>query len=263
MLKHKGFTAALIMFFMVTSANAGGGGGLVAGATEITQLLNNGQLLMEVSESQIHTANQIKMLLEMYEKAQRDLRHLQQLGNDVKNIATIAKERDLNRLTEMIRRTETLYGHLDGISTNLENRMQEAYQSGQSLAEYMKSQSLSIQRKEQVAVNRVKNEAQLIKAIQEDYDAVNSLANQITSTSGTQQSLGLMNTQMNKMLLSLNRLGQIMVASQENPEKSQKEVDELIQEQRSKEFTKELMQKREVVPANIFNNYDPRTGKSL
>ena len=88
------FAVASAMMFS-TSANATGA---IAGATEITQILNNSQLLMQVLEAKSQTVAQVKQLYELYKTAEREVLHLKSIGSDVARLATMAKEKDLKNL---------------------------------------------------------------------------------------------------------------------------------------------------------------------
>ena len=65
--------------------------GMVAGATEITQLLNNSQLMMQFMEAKTQTMTQVKQLYEVYKSAEREIKHLQSIGSDVAKFAAMGR----------------------------------------------------------------------------------------------------------------------------------------------------------------------------
>ena len=177
-----------------TSANATGA---IAGATEITQILNNSQLLMQVIEAKSQTVAQVKQLYELYKTAEREVLHLKSIGSDVARLATMAKEKDLKNLMKMINLTESIYGDVSGLGTRLETRYQEAYNQGLSIKDYILNEGKKVERKEKQAVARVQQEQSIIDNLKDDLNDISNLATKIPLSEGTQQSMGLMNTQLN------------------------------------------------------------------
>ncbi|KGH23043.1 hypothetical protein [Comamonas thiooxydans] len=224
---------------MVTTTTASASGA-IAGATEITQLLNNGQLLMQVIEAKSQTVTQIRQLYELYKTAEREVLHLKSIGSDIARLASMAKEKDLGNLLKMINLSESIYGNVKDLGGRLELRYQEAYNQGLSIKDYILNEGKKVERKEKQAVARVEQERNIIDHLQDDLRDIGDLASKIPMSEGTQQSLGLMNTQMNKLLVSMNRIGQIMQSGQENVKKAQDESDALIQAQHAKRFSEQL-----------------------
>ncbi len=213
--------------------------GMVAGATEITQLLNNSQLMMQFMEAKTQTMTQVKQLYEVYKSAEREIKHLQSIGSDVAKFAAMAKEKDLRNLIKMIDLSESIYGNVKDLGGRLELRYQEAYKQGLSIKDYILSEGKKIERQEKQAVARVQQERNVVDNLQQDLKNIGDMANKIPLSQGTQQSLGLMNTQINHLLVAMNRIGQIMQSGQENVKKAQDESDSLIQAQHAKKFAEE------------------------
>lgn len=260
------FKKAILSLVIVASfapmhVQAGGG---VAGATEITQLLNNGQLLMQVVEAKATTATVIKQLAELYKQAEREYLHLRSIGDDVVSVARLAKEKDLSNLNKMLFLSERIHGDVNKLGVRIDTRIQEAYKKGVSIADYVKSEGERIARKEKQAIVRVEQEQNMVEALKGDLNDISKLANDIPLSAGTQQSLGLMNTQMNKMLLSMNRIGQIIQSGQENTRKAQEEADAVISEKRAKDFAAEIdKQNQQFNSSQGFLDFDGMSGKRL
>lgn len=261
---NKKLTIVAFASFMMMSATNVSASGAVAGATEITQLLNNSQLLMQVMEAKAQTVAQIKQLTELYSTAKREILHLKSIGDDVTRIARLAKEKDLKNLVKMIDLTESVYGNVSGLGNRLELRYQEAYNQGLSIKDYIQNQGKLIERKEKQAIARVKQEQAFVDHLKEDLNNINDLANKIPLSEGTQQSLGLMNTQMNHLLVSMNRIAQVMQASQENVQKAQAESDAIINERHGKKFAEQIDAATDKANNTTFNpNIDPMAGAKL
>ncbi len=238
--------------------------GAVAGATAITQLLNNGQLLMQVVEAKATTATVIKQLAELYKQAEREYLHLRSIGDDVVSVAKLAKEKDLNNLNKMLFLSERIHGDVNKLGVRIDTRIQEAYKKGVSIADYVKSEGDRIARKEKQAIVRVEQEQSIVESLKGDLNDISKLASDIPHSVGTQQSLGLMNTQMNKMLLSMNRIGQIIQAGQENARKAQEEADAVITEKRAKDFAAEIDKQNQLFNSSQgFLEFDGMSGKRI
>ena len=241
-----------------TSANATGA---IAGATEITQILNNSQLLMQVIEAKSQTVAQVKQLYELYKTAEREVLHLKSIGSDVARLATLAKEKDLGNLMKMINLTESIYGDVSGLGTRLETRYQEAYNQGLSIKDYILNEGKKVERKEKQAVARVKQEQSIIDHLKDDLNDISNLATKIPLSEGTQQSMGLMNTQLNKLLVSMNRIGQIIQAGQENVKKAQDETDALLAAKHASKFAENVDKAtKKANSTSIAEDFNPMSG---
>lgn len=253
--------ALVIGVIFSTNANASGG---VAGATEVTQLLNNGQLLLQVGEAQTQTTTQINQLMQMIQQAQREILHLKAVRDDVVRLSRLAKEKDLANLKKMAVIYTGVHGDLKKLGKSIETRYQDAYQKGLSISEYVKQEGEKLSRKEKNAVARANVEQQIVANLEDDLSDISDLADKIPLAEGTQQSLGLLNTQVNKMLVSLNRVGQIMQASQENNKKAQDEADAALKEQHAAKYADLLKQRLEEANSQTIGpDFDPMTAERL
>lgn len=230
---------AVASSLLATTQTAIASGG-IAGATEITQLLNNSQLMMQFVEAKTQTMTQVKQLYEVYKAAEREILHLKSIGSDVARLAALAKEKDLRSLVKMIDLSESIYGNVKDLGGRLELRYQEAYKQGLSIKDYILSEGKKLERHEKQAVARVQQERNVIDNLQQDLKDIGELGSKIPLSQGTQQSLGLMNTQINHLLVAMNRIGQIMQSGQENVKKAQDESDALLQAQHAKKFAEEF-----------------------
>lgn len=216
---------------------------------------------MQVSEAKATTITVIKQLQELYKQAEREYLHLKGIGDDVVSIARLAKEKDLNNLMRIIDLSERVHGDVSKLGTRLDTRIQEAYKKGVSIADYVKSEGDRIARMEKQAVARVEQDRNTIETLQDDLNDISKLARDIPLSAGTQQSLGIMNTQMNKMLTSMNRIGQIIQTGQENAKKAQEEADALIKEKRATDFASEIdQQNKQFNESQGFLEYNGMSG---
>lgn len=258
MFKNKAVAISLLL--LSTQARATGA---VAGATEITQILNNAQLMMQMTEAQQQTVTQLQNLYLVYDTAKREIEHMKQIGEEVAGMSEKARMAELNRLADVIFRTERVNGNLDDLSHKLESRMQEAYQSDKTMQEYVVSQGEAIARNEKRAITRVEEEKAMISALQEDSAAIQKLSRQITSTAGTQQSLGLMNTQLNQALVSLQRLTAVVQAGQDNAAKANAEADEVLRAKSAEKFLQHRNAQGVDIESEALREFDPKNANRL
>ncbi|MEQ6436325.1 hypothetical protein V8Z74_15025 [Comamonas sp. w2-DMI] len=264
MSKSKKYIASVCIAICSVASQNANASGAIAGATEITQLLNNGQLMMQVIEAKSQTVAQIKQLYELYQAAEREILHLKSIGNDVTRLARMAKEKDLRNLLKMIDLSESIYGNVSDLGKRIEVRYQEAYNQGLSIKDYIQNEGEKIERKEKQAVARVKQEQSIVEHLKDDLNDVADLATKIPLSEGTQQSLGLMNTQMNKLLVSMNRIGQIIQLGQENVKKAQEESDAVANARHAAKFAEALDKATATSNATKLNDdFNAMTGKRL
>lgn len=225
------------MLAVPMQSNAGGGG--FGGATEITQLLNNTQLVMEYGESVKHT----------YELARQSYMDAQQLWHDIQNIEQIGKnivqgqlnniKKEWTALTHINKLSTNLHGGLERMLTDITQRQIEAFKSGLSIEKYVAQQQRLVDNNNKTAELRIENERRMIEGIKSDYDQINEWAAQIPNNVGIQQSLGLMNNQTNKIVQQLARVSELLVQQNDNVGKADelgRKNEEMI---RNAQFMKE------------------------
>ena len=220
MRKKKLLVVGLFVMNIASSALAGVGG-VTGGSTEITQLLNNGQLMKQVIESvkttyqlEIQTAMQIKQLW-------YDAQNLKNLGKDFVDGNMRVLQAEMNALQNINTYSNQLYGNLSAFEKELKARQVEALNGGLSMSEYVKEQGRLIDNRNGKAQIRFENEKRLMKSIEEDYKMINKWGQQIPQNEGVQQSMGLLNTQMNYAVQQLSRVSELLNQQNDNIGKSE------------------------------------------
>ncbi len=201
---------------------------MTGGSTEITQLLNNGQLMKQVIESvkttyqlEIQTAMQIKQLWNEAQQLWHDVQNLKNLGKDFVDGNMRVLQAELNALQNINTYSNRLYGNLSAFEKELKARQVEALNGGLSMSEYVKEQGRLIDNRNGKAQIRLENEKRLMKSIEEDYKMINKWAQQIPQNEGVQQSMGLLNTQMNYAVQQLSRVSELLNQQNDNIGKSE------------------------------------------
>lgn len=220
MLKMKLLLVGVVALNIANCAFAGGGG-LTGGATEITQLLNNGQLMKQVIEStkaayelEYQTAMQIKQLY-------TDAQNLKNLGDNFGEGNIRVLKNEVNALSKVNTYSRSLYGSLNVLERELKARQVEAAKGGLTMEEYVREQGRLIDNRNGKAQIRLENEKRLIQSVEDDYEMINKWAEQIPRNEGVQQSMGLLNTQMNRAVQQLSRVSDLLNQQNDNIGKSE------------------------------------------
>lgn len=193
------------------SALASGGGG---GATEATQIANNVELAGAL-------AQQILMYKKQLEQYTTQLQQFARQNIDGAVIQTVftkpgnnALARELTAATAGLKAFEQLHGSVSSLSTEWQKRLVEASTAGISVDRYLQIEAERIRKGNENAIKRIETEKRMMTAIEEDYALAKTWGANIESQSGINQSLGLLNTQMNRMLQQNARIVEMMSREQ-------------------------------------------------
>lgn len=178
------------------------GGGLTGGATEMTQLMNNVQLVKVA----IDQASSASTLLQQYTTQIKQL-GLQQLN--IQNLAglpaglTADTASALGKIQNYQAALDGLRGTLSVQLQMMDQRLTEAQlygRSEQGWQTYATRVQQDIQSGNQLAKLRAQQEQAALSQVQQDYQYARTVQSQIPSTIGQQQSLQLLNAQMNRIV---------------------------------------------------------------
>ncbi len=177
-------------------------GAMTGGSTEVTQILNNFELVMQVQQqvktvSELVTGN-VTMFNQLKEQIQAGLK----IGNvgigDVLQLKS-----DLESYQGALRQ---LGGDLPKLSQVFDLRMTEARLQNLTLEQYVTREGARIQQGNAQAKARVDREVAQVEQIKRDVILVRELGDKIPTTSGVHASSQLLNSQMNVMLQQMTRL---------------------------------------------------------
>ena len=207
-----------------------GGGGMTAGSTEWTQIANNAELVKVAVDGAQTAKTTIDKYILQYKQFENELTNLKKFAELPENIQQGV--RALEDLRAYKAKLEQLHGSLQQQATAFERRFNEARLNGGTWEDYVSMVSKLASEKNQRAINRLKYEASVLNQVQEDYAAARALEPKIQEAVGAQQSLQLMNTHMNRLVLQGAKLTEVLVATmneqtQENARTSEKENADL------------------------------------
>lgn len=243
----KQFIAAFVSLSLV-APSVSYATGSVAGATEVTQLANNVQLVAQQAQMVLSYKKQIEQFLTQIRQYQRQLQDAISVNSLAKAAGIQGLLNDLNKVRETKKAFEKLYGSMDRLGANWQQRFLEASSAGLSLEQYAKREIDRIKQGSDSAIKRVEQERRLIDAVEEDYSLAKKWGDQIDNQEGLQASLGLLNTQMNRLLHQNARVNQLLAQAYGS--------DKALEEQNKAEVAAKNMQATTDQGINQRSQYD-------
>lgn len=200
-----------LMFGLTISVNANADGGGGAGlASELTQMLNNFELVAGVAK-QVETVNQ---LVETYKVDLDKLKSAKLAGQNLDPGANAISMEALNKEISATANYQASLVSAGASSADLRNdinqRTVEASLSGQTMPQYIQTEGAKIQKGDKRAIQRINAEEQYMRQVDDDYAVAKEMSGKINGTLGIQQSSQLLNTQMNRVIQQNARMTQIM-----------------------------------------------------
>lgn len=205
MLKFEKLRARLVLMSTVlvlagTLSSGAAVAGAVVGATEITQILNNIQLLKVSMDSALTATTTVKKYMVQLDQYKNQM--INTVGVDPSALA--ANVRDLNTTYQQVasyeRALSGLGGSLDAQSKMYDRRLLEAKLKNLSFKDYAVQASEDARLGNERAKARLENEQAILRQVDADYAFAREKQSEIPAALGHQQSLGLMNSQMNKLV---------------------------------------------------------------
>lgn len=228
-------------------------GGKVGGATEITQIANNVQLVASYLQQVTSYKKQVEQFLTQINQYQRQLTDAMNVNSLAKKIGLDGMMRDLNKIRETKKAFEKLHGSLDQVGRNFQGRFLEATQLNLSPDEYLRREIAKIRAGNDNAIRRLEDEKRMTDAVEEDFALAKKWGQQIDGQEGINASLGLLNTQMNRMLQQNARVSQ-MLAQANGSDKAMEEHERAERAERARRFFEAEQNKRDRIYEDILQD---------
>lgn len=206
------FVAAVLAALSILPTDDARAGGKIVGATEMTQILNNLQLLsngVEEARTAATVVSQYQTQLQQYQTQIANLKSLAQLPEGLSGDSLTA----LNSLSNYKTSIQQLAGSLGQQRAMMEQRLTEARLSGKDWNSYVAAVAADAASKNQRAINRLQYEESVLQQVQSDYAFARNLQSQIPATVGQHQALQLMNSQMNRVVTQNAKLLEVVSAT--------------------------------------------------
>lgn len=221
----------LLSIFCSSAVNAGlfgggGAGGIVFDPTNYAQNL--------ITAAQTSQSTQQLLQQNIYQLQNLLIQKLQSMGlsNPYLNTYTAQLMGQLTAQQNLYSANQSLYGSLGSIGNLMANRSQQAQLAGLTWQQYVQQEQTSISQGNQAAQNRAQMDAQAMQKVQDDYSAVQKYEAQIPANQGIQQSLQLLNSQMDRVITQNATLIQQF---------SQKDLDEQANEAVKRQASKQTL----------------------
>lgn len=192
---------------------SGGGGGMTGGSTEITQILNNGELMLQVNEATTQTVAQLNQLARM----QQMLTNLPQtvlseMGISPQTAGSLVKT--VQTVSQAYRTVSSLNANLQAFGSQVQNIDRLANLNGMQMSSYLTSemQRFSATGKGLDAESGV--ERQTVDRIMEDYQAANRIMQEVPQTQGMKDTTQLMTSSVARLIGSVNNVGMLAASQQ-------------------------------------------------
>lgn len=206
----KKFVAAIACFAFIGAANAAGGMG---NALESTQLLNKAQLVSQVSEAMATTNKLAQQYMKQLEQFDIQKKMQAAIEGAIPSSALQASIAEIAKIKQARDALVGLRGNLAKLEGNMNTRFQEASLAGISWESYVQNEGERLSQKNQRAILRMKEEKAVMDEVAEDHRLVQQYAGRISSTLGVNQSVSLLNTQMNRLIQAQSRISEMMAKS--------------------------------------------------
>lgn len=214
MLKFKAhFTTLAFAAAMVSTPTFAAGGG-PANATEMTQLLNNAELIIQVKEQIKSNLVQLSQYATQIEQLRRQYIDGMSVGNMIPGTTLEGLGKEITAARNTVKSYEQLFGTVDDLSRTWQQRMVEATDRGIPLEAYVRQEGERVRQGNEMAVRRIQQERRVLEQVEQDFVLAKQWGEAIPAQAGIHQSLGLMNTQMNRMLQQNARMVQLMAQAQ-------------------------------------------------
>lgn len=244
MKQHFAAAFALSILVLAGPANAGGPAG---GALEITQWFNRGTMLSQLEQDIQQAATLASQYSTQLQQYQAQIKAGLNISNVLPGLNLGGLVKEIQNVNKYRKSMEAVAGDVNKLSTTWKSRLVEAQLGNMTLEQYAKYQAELISQKNQKAIARIENEQRMFTAVEEDYSLANEYASKISETSGIQESMGLMNTQMNRLLQQNARMVALAAQAQGSDKaqaENQKAIDDAAQRSRMDEFNNQNMDAR-------------------
>ncbi len=199
---------ALALMVSMAAGHAGGGGSVMGngGATEITQVLNNGQLIEQVRQ-QVNTVNQLMQTYRVsYSQLQQQILSGTNLGGVTLGDVTRVKS-DYDRYQGSLR---TVGLDLNSLERMFDQRRVDARLQNMTMDQYLERERQRIAQEDAKAKARLAREQALLQQTNDDILIAKQYGDQVGQTIGEHEAIALLNRQMNQLLQQNTRMLTLM-----------------------------------------------------
>lgn len=233
---------ASLFFCLLTAASPAnaGGGSPTGGATEMTQIMNNGELIEQVRQ-QVTTVNQ---LAQSYVVQYNQLREQILAGTKIAGLSLSDVLKIKSEMEAYQGSLKELGRDLSSLDAAFDKRLVEAKLKNLSLTEYLAQEAVRVNSDNSAAKARLARERDIVNQVAQDIEQVKDYGRRIEGTVGVHESTQLLNGQMNLMLSQMTRLV-TLTAEAQGSDKAQLLSDEAAARESMRSSTASLQKAQE------------------
>lgn len=225
-------TAIIAVLWLPVTSIAGSAAG---GATEVTQMLNNTELLAQTITQELQYATDLENLV---------LQTLQQLpGDDTSLLSDVRKGSELLRSAKGAKESlQQLRSDVGSLKTHAQRRYQNFVASGLTWSNYVgREKELARQSRTRAKVVTEVEEAAMDR-VKATWDSYSRYQSEITESQGEHQSLRILNGQMNALIGTMNTM--LDVSTTRSSVATEQEFQKTLREDESVERAKKAREAR-------------------
>lgn len=188
------------------------GGGMTGGATEITQILNNAELVKVAADGATTAQKTVQQYMTQLQQYQIQLQNIRGLDGIPAGMGGDAMKA-VNDMMRFKQALTNLTGSLGQQSSIMEQRMAEARVGGKGWNGYVQQVAADAASGNKRAIERLKYEESVLQQVQSDYQFARNVQEQIPATVGQHQSLQMLNAQMNRVITQNAKILEVLSAT--------------------------------------------------
>lgn len=205
------------------------GGGTVmgnGGATEITQMLNNGQLTVSVAKQAAMVAEQVRANITALQQYITMIQNLKNLPQALLSATIGPYMQQINDLRSIYNSVTSLKSAAEGARNMLSGRIGEMQALNMSPSQYLRAESALATQKGGIYMQQLNDDIAKLDNLQQRAQQLRTLSDQIPSVSGNVEGLQLLNQQSTMLVgemmdMKAAVLQQNAIANQERAQKEQ------------------------------------------
>ncbi len=218
-MKHTLAAALAAASILTAPAPVLAGGGMSGGATEVTQILNNIQLMLQVIKQEMEYALQMEQY--MVELQQLMPGEMIAFGGYM-----LDAQQTISSARQVYNAGSRLYGSLEELQSVSDNRFKQFAASGLTWEDYLQREAGIVQHQRDRVGVLTQHEAHVAEAVQRNYESFARLAQEIPRTQGSHEALQVLNGQMAMLNGTMNEALHFQLAQSQR--QTQHDVDAAI-----------------------------------
>lgn len=251
--RFKHIFAILVILICTNLMNQSFAASAIDGATEPTQIANNIELALQYAKQIEQYKKQIDQYKTQLLQYERQITDALNVDSALSGLSMSGLNQELGNVRQTQQAFDNLYGTLDNLERDWQARYIDAASMNLPIEDYFAREQDRIRMGNQNAIRRLGNEKRLLDDVEQDYALARQWGSSISGQEGINASLGLLNTQMNRMLQQNARISRIL-AQANGSDKAVEEQKKAEQEALTWQMTNKIQQDSNQNHDNVMNS---------